>query len=93
MALVNILADFDRLIVVLERIDLRLQHGLRILEAAYPLKAAAEWGKPSDELHVVGDAQLLEREDEESRHKLPVSELGDEAAAASYDPWDLDTRG
>jgi len=91
MALINIMADFDRLIIVLERIDIHLQHGVRILESAFPLQPAAQWGKPADEMHVVGDAELLEREEEEARHKQTPADAESETLDDTYDPWDLDT--
>lgn len=95
MALINIWADFEKLVMALERIDLHLQHGIRILEAAFPLPAASiHWQKPAEDLHIVGDKELLEREDEEARHAQQpvVSELGDESVSAEYDPYDLEQR-
>ena len=93
MALVNVVADFEKLVVTLERIDLHLAHGVRILEAAFPLESAAlRWTSPSEKLQFADDQELLAREDQQAREtKQPVvSELGDEAVAADYDPYDLE---
>lgn len=97
MPLLNVVADFERMVAVLERIDLHLAHGLRILETAFPLDAAAaRWSTPSNDLHVVGDETLLEREADEARQAgtTPpvVSELGDENVAPGYDVWNLEAK-
>ena len=94
MALLEVTADFGKLVATLERIALDLQHGIRILESAFPIpSAAAHWQTPANDFHYNSDQALLEREDEERREKnLPpvVSELGDEGVYANGDnPWNL----
>lgn len=89
MGLVNITADFSRLVSVLEDISLSLKHGIRILEAAFPVKPAEQWNiRPQQEIRIVGDEELIEREEEDDRKQKQARE-SEEHVFSLEDFYDL----
>jgi len=89
MPLLSVTADFEKVVRVLEDISLSLKHAIRILETTFPIQPVAQWNikPPSEEIRIVDDSFLLEREDEEARR---LAQQGQPPDISLDDLYDLD---